>query len=306
MAKRGRVEEETPKLRLMKIPAAPVPKTFVDDCNLIDCPYRRTSAGQYSSYYYGHKNHTHYEYGDYNFAVLEDERIGFYDGPLFKWLGVDGRSSHGGTLWSLPKDGEPGDYMEPDSKLLATCNHGLHALLPGQRGYGGYGRLFVAQAEGPIMFSGYNEKVVAMKLRLLREVDIDLKELIEQTRQRRWDNVLPNLRANYPSATILKDTPEASIEAIVNAAKPLRKEWIQLSIGASKAWPRLRGDENYPPEDRKRRKYLKDTLDELTTLIGAAERRYDWSDLPEDVQPADVKLYNSKYVEPEFTPLEVS
>ena len=46
---------------------------------------------------------------------------------LFKVLGENGEPFHGGTgLWSLPQNGEPGEWMPPIEGKLVPCSNGYH------------------------------------------------------------------------------------------------------------------------------------------------------------------------------------
>lgn len=209
---RGKVEPSF----LQEVEIQPVIVT----CNIKGCPYDK-------GYGYTHYAHKHYSYEDYGFAVLDDKEWikQSHDGLLYKWLSKDGTSSYGGAplKWDLPhKDGTPGDWAEPDTKMLSTCAHGLHALMPGQRGFGGSGRLFIAESDGPVMVT--TGKVVTMRLRLVQEINTKW-ELKPESEKALWPVARKNLPVEFRRRTRL-----ASVKAIQDESAPLLREWRALSL----------------------------------------------------------------------------
>jgi hypothetical protein len=311
MAKRGQIELEKVELAPVEVPQ------YVRACGVEGCPYGGKininpsyggSVGQ---------EHTHYRYGDYEFAVLPREKIEEYDGPLFKWVDEQGRSAWGGNMqWDLPKDGQPGDWAEPDKKLLSTCQHGLHALLPGQRGFGGAGRLFVAESRGPVMFT--HGKVVCMNLRLVREVDLD-GIVTPEIEDAHWKDLAKRMQTpsedwitNYSWVPkkyhhLIRKTRNATLTAVRKEARPLLTELDRLSVAMSKwdttDWHRLRGQKaptlsDWQPffELKKQRTKVRRQLKNLDNIVAQAQRKPTWNELPGSVLDAypDVKLYRSE------------
>jgi hypothetical protein len=297
------------KLERVEIPAS----QLVVQCHIEGCPYNRTNSADGYGTTYG-QIHEHFAYGDYQFAITGKESIQEYDGPLFKWVNDKGQSSYGGNLqWDLPKNGQPGAWQEPDSKLLSTCKHGLHALLPGQRGFGGVGRLFVAEAEGPVMFAPMHGKVVAMKLRLVREVDFSnvvTDEMVQAYWKERTDYFRqPGGPFSPWVRALIKDTREATIKAARRAARPLLVELRRINRAMkpyedyNEGFGRLEAKtpiadwqpfyDLYKERSKVRRKLRQ--LDNLVSTAQISKPRWDGVK-PELVANPDVALYLSKEV----------
>jgi hypothetical protein len=89
--------------------------------------------------------------------------------PIYKVL-VDGRSCHGGSLaWSLPRDGQPGDWHEVANPTL--CERGLHLTDDPARWWRPGCRVYLVEAEGVIgsCDDARDRKIVARRVRLVRE-----------------------------------------------------------------------------------------------------------------------------------------
>jgi len=92
---------------------------------------------------------------------------------LYKVTGANGESIHGGSLtWSLPKDGKPGAWAEVTGEIRA-CERGLHLvgakhLLEWVKSGC---RIFEVEAEGVIGDAETQTKVVASRVRLVREIE---------------------------------------------------------------------------------------------------------------------------------------
>lgn len=298
MAKRGQVQLEKLEKpeRLEKLEVAP---QYVRECGVKRCSY--------SSY----REHSHYQYGDYEFAVARGEEIKEYDGPLFKWLNQDGTSTYGKLTWDLPTEAGPGDWAEPDSKLLSTCAHGLHALLPGQAGFIG-ARLFVAESRGPVMFT-YN-KVVTMGLRLIREVDLTM-DITPEVERQFWLQVTESLRNRSYQVIprkyhhLIRNTRKATLTTVRREAKPLiaedrrlRGELLKFEAGIE-LWPVLTGKGSTGRHDwdqwrdfKRQRERIRRQLNHLNHIaIEATQRRPTWGTIPaEAIKNPDLKLYRSE------------
>lgn len=200
---------------------------LVIECGMSDCPYGRAS--------YNSRAHRHFSYEDYDFSIMHNEEIvEHYDGILYKWIDSNGMSAYGGTplKWDLPKNGQPGAWAEPDSKHLSTCKHGLHALREGDRGFGGHGRLFIAEADGPVMIT--SGKVVCMRLRLVQEIDTrwDIKAESEAAI---WKTQRESLRKNHPVLRpYLRPTRDATKKALARALKPKVEVYRRLMLDKAK------------------------------------------------------------------------
>lgn len=300
MAKRGQVVEPTLEL----IEKTELEPGYVLDCGNQGCPYRRT---------YGRLKHRHYRYGDYEFAVRAEEKIETYTGPLFKWLDSEGRSTIGTHKWDLPTEAGPGAWAEPDSKLLATCDHGLHALLPGQQGFVGT-RLFLAEAKGPVMFT-YG-KVVTMSLRLVREVDL-LTDITPEVERQHWlqtvDQLTTGTYGYSPQVTkrhrhLIKSTRKATLAAIRREAKPfiaeyqrLRNEMLKFETSVER-WTRLSGKKPTTNQDwdqwrdfKRERDKIGRKLSQLDRIFHSVSVRPTWQTIPLDaIENPDLKLYRSE------------
>jgi hypothetical protein len=310
------------KLEIIDFSKKPDPVTAIPrhasmtiDCGIIECPYGGGRMG------YGRNEHAHYTFEDYNFAVLFNEQIlDNYEGPVFKWLSQDLKSTHGGlpTKWELPKRGKSAPWVEPDTHVLSTCQHGLHGLLPGQRGFGGSGRLFLAEVRGPIMLSGYS-KIVAMNMRLVREVDY--KSVVTPEMQLAyWRRMRPEYTQpghapyGYPIPRafrpLLKDTPEATHRAARRAAAPFMRDlraarkdmapYTRQQAEFTTLFPeqlKYRTPEDWKPyyEADKRAGAAKRKLRQLERIAHLANTKPQWSELdPKDITNPDVALYLRK------------
>lgn len=282
----------------------PLPSVVVEvECNLPDCAYSGKRNGHYK------QPHDHYTYGEFTFSVLKEEKIEFYDGPLFKWIGSDNRSGYGDLKWGLPKNGQPGAWAEPDSKLLATCNHGLHALMPGQRGFNG-ARLFVAETDGPIMITP--SKVVCARLRLVREVGLDAV-VTEEMKQAAWNEKVKLLVDKAPPYTyfsarlpvayrgLVKKTRRATVTAVRQSAKPLLVEEAATTKVLTQydrvTWPRLSGAEiktdwTAYQAARKDRDRIRRKLRVLDHIVAEAQSIPNYGSIPYAALPeGDLKTY---------------
>jgi hypothetical protein len=93
---------------------------------------------------------------------------------LYKVL-VDGKSCHSGSLtWSLPKDGQPGEWHEHVGEL-AFCSAGLHVTDDPARWWKPRCAVFLVEAEGVVGSCDDVEdrKAVARRVRLMREATRD-------------------------------------------------------------------------------------------------------------------------------------
>ena len=95
--------------------------------------------------------------------------------PVFKVLGANGESIHGGSLtWSLPVvDGDtvtPGQWHEVVGEI-ACCSNGLHLTTAPARWWQSDARLFVVEYEGDTDTEGGadDDKIAVRRARLVRE-----------------------------------------------------------------------------------------------------------------------------------------
>ena len=92
---------------------------------------------------------------------------------LYKLTGALGESIHGGSLtWSLPRGSTPGAWVEVTGEIRA-CERGLHLvgakhLLEWVKSGC---RIFEVEAEGVIGDADTQTKVVASRVRLVREIE---------------------------------------------------------------------------------------------------------------------------------------
>ena len=86
---------------------------------------------------------------------------------LFKVLSKDGRGVYSDAFWSLPHDGQPGQWMPRIGGVLAECEVGYHLAEDAQVLHWLGPRLFEAQARGRI--TRYDDKINCREARLLRE-----------------------------------------------------------------------------------------------------------------------------------------
>lgn len=93
---------------------------------------------------------------------------------LFKILGPNGKAIHGGTgSWPLPKDGEPGEWMEVEGEP-SCCRSGLHLVSDPLRWWQPKARLFVAEPDLTRPMSSDNfEKAAFQRARLVEEITPD-------------------------------------------------------------------------------------------------------------------------------------
>ncbi len=98
---------------------------------------------------------------------------------LYKIL-VQGQSCHGGSLdWSLPHDGQPGEWHEVQGELV-KCRKGIHLTDDPAQWWKPGCTIYPVEAEGVVgsCEDDADRKVVAHRVRLLRELTQDkLSEL---------------------------------------------------------------------------------------------------------------------------------
>lgn len=112
---------------------------------------------------------------------------------VYKALRSDGRSQYQSTLWPLPQDGVPGDWMEvDDDRPIGLCTWGLHGYLTEDIAAGQPGTPCVYEMElldkddGDAGVKKDGEKACGYKARLLRLIRdengpvIQLAELVWQ------------------------------------------------------------------------------------------------------------------------------
>ena len=89
---------------------------------------------------------------------------------LFKVLNVDGTCYHGGTgQWSLPHDGQPGDWMPVIEGDLEACANGYHLCRESDLIFWLGPAIYEAEYRGDRIDS--DNKVVVRQARLLRRLD---------------------------------------------------------------------------------------------------------------------------------------
>ena len=85
---------------------------------------------------------------------------------------VDGKSCHGGDLvWSLPKDGNPGDWQSVSGKIT-LCENGLHVTTNPTHWWKDGCTVYEVEIDGEI--GGRNDakcKIVVPKVRLIKAVN---------------------------------------------------------------------------------------------------------------------------------------
>lgn len=88
---------------------------------------------------------------------------------LYKVL-IGGRSCHGGTMaWSLPRDGQPGEWHEIDGPI-ELCERGLHLTPQPEAWWKEGAQVYEVEAEGVTGDVMADTKVAARRVRLIREV----------------------------------------------------------------------------------------------------------------------------------------
>jgi hypothetical protein len=90
---------------------------------------------------------------------------------LYKVLNAEGRSFHGGDFqFSLPKDGNPGDWHEVEGEVV-LCQNGFHLTDDPASWWGVAARCFLVESEGVVGdCKGSDRKCAAKKVRLIREL----------------------------------------------------------------------------------------------------------------------------------------
>ena len=94
--------------------------------------------------------------------------------PLYKIL-IDGKSCQGDSLeWSLPRDGQPGEWQEHVGELR-LCSAGLHVTDDPAQWWQPHCTVYLAEAEGVVgrCADAANRKAVARRVRLMREAPRD-------------------------------------------------------------------------------------------------------------------------------------
>jgi hypothetical protein len=145
----------------------------------------------------------------------------------FKIL-VDGESCHGGdSVWSLPKDGEPGEWMPKLTKLVA-CEHGYHIVEAHQipQWLKESCQIFEVETSGKIINA--DDKHVCGKVRLVKQMQYDPKVTPRLFAADCAEHVLHFYEDEYPD----DDRPRKSIEA---ARKFARKEIDDAAWDAARA-----------------------------------------------------------------------
>jgi hypothetical protein len=88
----------------------------------------------------------------------------------YKVLGTGGVSCNGGDAkWSIPHDGEPGDWMPEIIGELIPCKNGYHLCRTKDLVVWLNAEIYEAEFEGEII--EYRDKVVVRKARLLRKLE---------------------------------------------------------------------------------------------------------------------------------------
>ena len=115
----------------------------------------------------------------------------------YKVLGPGGVSCHGGNArWSLPHDGQPGDWMPEIKGKLVACNNGYHLCRREDLILWINEEIYEAEYEGEIVES--DEKVVVRKCRLLSRFTIWNKKTIRLFAADCAEHVLPIYEKSYP------------------------------------------------------------------------------------------------------------
>jgi len=115
----------------------------------------------------------------------------------YKWLDKNDRCNGGKFAWPLPKDGEPGDWVEVTGKMVACSPSALHACRVQDLGtWVSDGDLFEIEMDKPQVARG-DDKVISQKARLLRRIPCSDKI------KRLWacdmaEDVLPIFEREYP------------------------------------------------------------------------------------------------------------
>jgi hypothetical protein len=132
---------------------------------------------------------------------------------LYKVTDTNGRSCHGGTgKWSLPKNGEPGEWWEIGGEIIA-CENGLHACRRADLVNWLGPCIHELEHEGEIIDGG--DKVVVRKARLVRTL-----ETWSERTQRLFaadcaERVLHLYEAKYPNDSRVRNCIEISRKVAV-------------------------------------------------------------------------------------------
>ena len=90
-------------------------------------------------------------------------------GQLYKVLNGDGACHGGDGAWSLPHDGEPGDWMPAIVDKLVPCRNGYHLCREGDLAQWLHRDIYTAGYRGEMVEC--NNKVVVREARLLAHMD---------------------------------------------------------------------------------------------------------------------------------------